>query len=81
MAFYFQNAFGIDASPAAVDSERALVNALADNLAPSDAAVALSLVGDGGPADEIVTLGSGSAIRTFSPTLRNSARAVHSPGA
>jgi hypothetical protein len=53
-AFYFQNAFGIDASPAAVDTERAFVNALADSLTPSDAAVALNLVGDGGPADEIV---------------------------
>src|SRR6266568_7484054 len=53
-AFYFQNAFGVDASPAAVDSERAFINALAEGLPPSDAAEALNLVGDGGPADEVV---------------------------
>jgi hypothetical protein len=53
-ALYFQNAFGIDASPAAVESERAFVNALADSLPPSDAAEALNLVGMGGPADEVV---------------------------
>lgn len=53
-ALYFQNAFGIDASPAAVDCERALVDSLADSLSPSDAAEALKMVGDGGPADEVV---------------------------
>lgn len=52
-ALYFQNAFGIDASPAATDTERAFVNALAA-LPPAEAADALNLVGNGGPADEVV---------------------------
>lgn len=75
-AFYFQNAFGIDASPAALDTERAFVNALADSLAPSDAAVALSLVGDGGPADEIV-----ARVRGRYPNFRADAPELGAGGA
>jgi hypothetical protein len=54
-AYYFQNAYGVDASPSAMDTERALVNAIADGLPPEDAADALSLVGGGGPAEEVVS--------------------------
>lgn len=53
-ALYFQNAFLIDASPTALETERALIDALADDLPIADVADALALVGDGGPADEVV---------------------------
>jgi hypothetical protein len=75
-AFYFQNAFGVDASPTAVDSERALVDALADNLSAEDAARALDLIGEGGPADEVVT-----RIRERYPDFRPDAPELGAGGA
>jgi hypothetical protein len=53
-AYYFQNAFGVDASPNSLDTARALAEALADNLSPSEVKDALELVGDGGPAEQVI---------------------------
>ncbi len=52
-ALYFQNAFAVDASPSALDTERAFVNALAEHLPVSDVPEALDLVSEGGLADEM----------------------------
>lgn len=52
-ALYFQNAFGVDASPSATDTERVFINALADSLPASDVAEAITLIGDGGLADQV----------------------------
>ncbi len=53
-ALYFQNAFGVDASPTALTTEKAFVNALADSLPSSAVEDALNLVDDGGTADQIL---------------------------
>jgi hypothetical protein len=53
-AYYFQNAFGVDASPNSLDTAKALAGVLAERLAPSDVLEALELVGDGGPAEDVI---------------------------
>jgi hypothetical protein len=54
-ALYFQNAFGVDASPTALETEKAFVNAIAGSLRPTDAAEAMKLIEDGEPTETIMT--------------------------
>jgi hypothetical protein len=75
-AKYFQNAFGVDASPNALDTERAFVNALADSLSASEVAEALDLITDGGLADEV-----SSRVQQSFPTFRIEAPELGAGGA
>lgn len=75
-ALYFQNAFLIDASPTALETERALIDALADELPIGDVADALALVGDGGPADEVV-----ARVQEHYPNFHPEARELGAGGA
>ncbi|MGZ1489490.1 hypothetical protein [Brevibacterium sediminis] len=52
-AKYFQNAFRIDASPNARNTEMALVDEISE-LPPAQVAAAVAAVGDGGDAEEVV---------------------------
>jgi hypothetical protein len=59
----------VESSPGALETEKALINAIADGLPATEAAEAMNFIGDGGPADEVV-----SRIRDRFPGFRH-----HSP--
>ena len=67
-ARYFQTAFGLYASPRPKDTEDALMVEISI-LSPLDAETALSVVGDGGPADQVVAR-IREAVPSFSPTAQ-----------